>query len=64
MNVKLRGFGSMDPARQREIASRGGKKAHERGTAHQWTSETGKAAASKAAHVRAAQEKAEAERSE
>jgi len=28
----------MDPARQREIASRGGKAAHEKGTAHEWSS--------------------------
>ncbi len=34
-----RGFASMDRARQREIASKGGKAAHQRGTAHEWTSE-------------------------
>lgn len=34
-----RGFASMDPGKQREIASRGGRAAHERGTAHQWTAE-------------------------
>jgi general stress protein YciG len=33
-----RGFASMDPARQREIASRGGRAAHEKGTAHEWSS--------------------------
>lgn len=27
----------MDPARQREIASRGGRAAHEKGTAHEWS---------------------------
>jgi general stress protein YciG len=32
-----RGFASMDPARQREIASKGGKAAHEKGTAHEWS---------------------------
>lgn len=32
-----RGFASMDPARQREIASRGGRAAHEKGTAHEWS---------------------------
>lgn len=26
----------MDPAKQREIASKGGKAAHEKGTAHKW----------------------------
>lgn len=34
-----RGFGSMDPVKQREIASKGGKAAHEKGTAHKWTRE-------------------------
>ncbi|MDQ3014256.1 MAG: stress-induced protein [bacterium] len=32
-----RGFASMDPDRQKEIASRGGKAAHEKGTAHEFT---------------------------
>ena len=34
-----RGFASMDPERQREIASKGGKAAHRKGTAHQWTAD-------------------------
>lgn len=34
-----RGFAAMDPARQRELASRGGRAAHERGTAHEFSSE-------------------------
>jgi general stress protein YciG len=33
-----RGFASMDPARQREIAARGGKTAHSNGKAHKWNS--------------------------
>jgi len=32
-----RGFASMDKAKQREIASKGGKAAHRRQTAHEWT---------------------------
>ena len=32
-----RGFASMNPDRQREIASKGGKVAHEKGRAHQWS---------------------------
>jgi len=32
-----RGFASMDPAKQREIASKGGRAAHEKGTAHQFS---------------------------
>lgn len=34
-----RGFASMDPKTQREIASKGGKAAHEQGNAHEFTSE-------------------------
>ncbi|MCU0647943.1 MAG: KGG domain-containing protein [Gemmatimonadaceae bacterium] len=41
-----RGFASMSPERQREIASRGGRAAHAKGTAHQWDAE----AARKAGH--------------
>jgi uncharacterized protein len=36
-----RGFASMDPDRQREIASMGGKAAHEKGTANEFDSESG-----------------------
>lgn len=32
-----RGFASMSPERQREIASKGGRMAHEKGAAHKWT---------------------------
>ena len=34
-----RGFASMDRMKQREIASKGGKAAHQKGTAREWTSE-------------------------
>src|SRR3954470_24221645 len=34
-----RGFASMDPQRQKEIASKGGRAAHEKGTAHEWSSD-------------------------
>ncbi len=34
----------MDPDKQREIASRGGKAAHESGNAHEWDSEEARAA--------------------
>jgi general stress protein YciG len=37
-NTSRRGFASMDPARQREIASMGGREAHARGTAHEFDS--------------------------
>ncbi|MCM2251729.1 MAG: hypothetical protein NDJ19_05180 [Ramlibacter sp.] len=42
-----RGFASMDPARQREIASEGGKAAHQKGTAHEFTSQEAREAGSK-----------------
>ena len=35
--VKVRGFAAMTAERQREIARRGGKAAHERGTAHEFS---------------------------
>ncbi|WP_426339108.1 KGG domain-containing protein [Pseudoduganella sp. S-14] len=41
-----RGFASMDPQRQREIASEGGRAAHQKGTAHEFTSEEARRAGS------------------
>jgi general stress protein YciG len=38
-NTSRRGFASMDPDKQRSIASKGGKAAHAKGTAHEFTSE-------------------------
>lgn len=42
-----RGFASMDAARQREIASKGGKAAHAKGTAHEWTPDEARVAGRK-----------------
>jgi general stress protein YciG len=42
-----RGFASMDPSKQREIASKGGRAAHEKGTAHQFSSDEARAAGRK-----------------
>ncbi len=42
-----RGFASMDPAKHREIASKGGKAAHAAGTAHQFTSDEAREAGRK-----------------
>ena len=42
-----RGFASMDEEKQREIASKGGKAAHEKGTAHEFSSEEAKEAGQK-----------------
>lgn len=47
MAVSDRGFGSMDPAKQKEIASKGGKAAHAIGAAYEWNAVTGKAAGRK-----------------
>ena len=41
----------MDPDRQREIARRGGKAAHEKGTAHQFTSEEARDAGRKGGQI-------------
>jgi len=38
MSKEDRGFASMDVTKQREIASKGGRAAHTKGTAHEWTS--------------------------
>ena len=46
-----RGFASMDPARQRSIASKGGKAAHAKGTAHEWTSDEAREAGRKGGEV-------------
>ncbi|MEO6320827.1 MAG: KGG domain-containing protein [Polaromonas sp.] len=42
-----RGFAAMDPKRQREIASEGGKAAHLSGNAHEFNSEEARAAGRK-----------------
>jgi general stress protein YciG len=42
-----RGFASMDRNKQREIASKGGRAAHSKGTAHEWTSEEAREAGRK-----------------
>jgi len=45
-NTGNRGFASMDPQRQREIASEGGRAAHASGNAHEFTSEEARRAGS------------------
>jgi uncharacterized protein len=42
-----RGFAAMDEEKQREIASQGGKAAHEKGTAHEFDSEEAREAGRK-----------------
>jgi hypothetical protein len=48
-----RGFASMDPEKQRKIASKGGKAAHAKGTAHEFTSEEARKAGKKGGKARA-----------
>ena len=46
-NTSKRGFASMDPAKQKEIASKGGRAAHAKGTAHEFTSDEARVAGRK-----------------
>jgi len=57
-----RGFASMDPQRQREIASEGGRAAHEKGTAHEFTSEEAREAGRKGGQARSQSNKSNSNR--
>lgn len=46
-----RGFASMSREKQREIASKGGRAAHQKGTAHEWTSDEARRAGRKGGQV-------------
>jgi uncharacterized protein len=46
-DTSRRGFASMDPDKQKEIASKGGRAAHAKGTAHEFTSEEARVAGRK-----------------
>lgn len=46
-----RGFASMSADKQREIASKGGRAAHEKGTAHEWTADEARSAGRKGGQV-------------
>ena len=41
----------MSPEKQREIASKGGRAAHEKGTAHEWTQEEARQAGRKGGQI-------------
>lgn len=47
----IRGFAAMDKEKQKEIARKGGQAAHERGTAHEFTSEEARVAGKKGGDV-------------
>jgi general stress protein YciG len=55
-----RGFASMDEEKQRAIASKGGKAAHEKGTAHEFDSEEAREAG-RAAHKKGTAHKFDSE---
>jgi|KBSSwiStaDraftv2_1062776.scaffolds.fasta_scaffold178249_2 general stress protein YciG len=46
-----RGFASMSAEKQREIASKGGRAAHEKGTAHEWNADEARNAGRKGGQV-------------
>src|SRR5260221_14538754 len=46
-NTSKRGFASMDSSKQREIASKGGRAAHAKGTAHEFTTDEARVAGRK-----------------
>ena len=58
MSTRGRGFAGMDPARQRDIAREGGRAAHEKGTAHEFTPAEARAAGQKSRMNRLAREAA------
>lgn len=53
-NIHRRGFASLSVERRKEIASRGGKRAHEIGKAHRWTPAAASQAGLKGAAARKA----------
>ncbi|HXU04750.1 MAG TPA: KGG domain-containing protein [Polyangia bacterium] len=63
-----RGFAGMDPERQRQISSQGGKAAHQKGTAHEFDSNEAREAGRKGGMVsggrRRAREQAQQSRRE
>jgi general stress protein YciG len=63
MSIRDRGFASMSRERQHELASKGGRAVHAKGTAHEWTVEEARQAGRKGmlAMARKWEEKAERE---
>jgi uncharacterized protein len=47
-----RGFAAMDTERQKEIARKGGRAAHEQGVAHEWNSDEARMAGKKGGQSR------------
>ena len=59
-----RGFAGMDPERQRQISSQGGKAAHQKGTAHEFDSEEAREAGRKGGMVSGGRRRAREQTSE
>ena len=51
----IRGFAAMSAEKLKEIASKGGRAAHEQGVAHEWSSEEARAAGKKGGQARGRQ---------
>jgi uncharacterized protein len=51
----IRGFAAMSSEKQREIARKGGRAAHEQGVAHEWNSDEARAAGKKGGQARGKQ---------
>ena len=47
----IRGFAAMSTEKQKEIASKGGRAAHEKGTAHEWTPDEARSAGRKGGQI-------------
>jgi general stress protein YciG len=55
----VRGFAAMDIEKQREIARKGGRAAHEQGVAHEWSSQEAREAGKKGGQSRGRRSKEE-----
>jgi len=53
----VRGFAAMDAEKQREIARKGGRAAHEQGVAHEWSSTEARDAGKKGGQSRGGRSK-------
>ena len=51
----IRGFAAMDQEKQKEIARKGGRAAHEQGVAHEWSSQEAREAGKKGGQARSKQ---------
>lgn len=51
-NKRRRGFAAMNSEKQKEIARKGGRVAHERGVAHKWNSDEAREAGKKGGQAR------------